>query len=246
MKIIFTFLNDFKLGILKGVQTPTLPDYIIKFQSHPFIRIFRVLGGISTLSLITKTIKNLNAFFLYVAIFLTILFLVYSFYISYHRIKHIYNTIQKKDLEVRNSPLNKFAIKTSQILFCLKGFCEITAPVGVTFGILAGADSLLEHKGKNPVFLPYIADFIIPDTEEGKLIKERKDLFKTLNKFDKDFKNFNEESLIIKHLEDSSLFSDKDIYELKNDLENLQNELLINKDKCIEEIKINTSKHTKN
>ena len=46
--------NSIYLGIMKGYSIPTLPVSVEKFYNHIFVRIFRVIGGISFLLLVTK------------------------------------------------------------------------------------------------------------------------------------------------------------------------------------------------
>lgn len=42
----------FFIGVKKGIFTP-LPNHIIQLNNNPIIRIFRVLGGISILLILT-------------------------------------------------------------------------------------------------------------------------------------------------------------------------------------------------
>lgn len=63
-----------KTGIKKGALTPTLPENILNFQSKPIIRIIRVIGGISCLSLLGKNLISLTGFYIYIAIFFTLIF----------------------------------------------------------------------------------------------------------------------------------------------------------------------------
>ena len=58
------------------------------------------------------------------------------------------------------------------IILCSKGLCEIAAPVGVVFGGMAGVDELRKAKGLEPIFLPKLADWILPDTDTNKQIKQ--------------------------------------------------------------------------
>jgi hypothetical protein len=88
-------------GFQKAYQTPTLPDHIIKFKMDPTIRIFRVLGGLSFLFIITKVHLNFPIYFLFIAAFFNILFSIYHFYLSYHRIKHIRFLFKSGALEIR-------------------------------------------------------------------------------------------------------------------------------------------------
>ena len=73
-------LNRIWTGVKLGWNTPTLPDNIIKFQLHPLIRILRVLGGISTLYLLSNKASHYSVYILYIAILFTLFF----FYISYY------------------------------------------------------------------------------------------------------------------------------------------------------------------
>ena len=63
-KIIMRFWIGFK----KGINTPNLPQEILLFQSKPIIRILRVLGGLSCLSLISHSYIHLQGIYLYFSI----------------------------------------------------------------------------------------------------------------------------------------------------------------------------------
>jgi hypothetical protein len=64
-----------------GWNRPTLPDNILKFQLHPLIRILRVLGGISTVLILTKKSLLFSSFFsLYIFIInFNVLYLSYMY-----------------------------------------------------------------------------------------------------------------------------------------------------------------------
>lgn len=49
-----TLWQRFLMVIKLGWSTPTLPDNVLLFQMHPLIRVLRVLGGISTVLVLTK------------------------------------------------------------------------------------------------------------------------------------------------------------------------------------------------
>lgn len=59
------------------------------------------------------------------------------------------------------------------MLWCAKGFCDAAAPATVVFGAMGGIDKLREMKGLQPIFYPFLADLLIPDTEHTKAYKER-------------------------------------------------------------------------
>ena len=83
IKYKLTFFNSILLEVKKGIMTQTLPDNLLKLQSNPFIRILRVLGGFSIITLLS--IKNfnfsLNNFVICLLFFIGFLFILYRYYI---------------------------------------------------------------------------------------------------------------------------------------------------------------------
>jgi len=69
----------------KGLFTPTLPNHIIQLNNNPFIRIFRVLGGISILLILTHRLDYLGNGLLYfsVLVICIVLAFCFSFYLLY-------------------------------------------------------------------------------------------------------------------------------------------------------------------
>lgn len=93
------------IGIKKGWNTNTLPSHIIKLQLNPLIRIFRVLGGMSVLGILTNSLTDLNRYILYIGAFITFMYFLYQMYISYHRVLHMYWVIKNKKFDIRHPPL---------------------------------------------------------------------------------------------------------------------------------------------
>lgn len=50
------------LGVKKGLFTPNLPPEILEFQKKPLIRIFRVVGGLSFLTVLGRDYISLELF----------------------------------------------------------------------------------------------------------------------------------------------------------------------------------------
>jgi len=148
------WLKRIFIGFKKGYQTPTLPDHIIKLQSHPTIRVFRVIGGLSFLLMISKSYYNI--YFYYVIFFISIIFTIYQFYILYHRIKHAIKIFKSDKLEVRNSPLDRLAYLSAKALYCFKVGCEAAPHLGLALGLMVGADEILKNADQNPVFMPLL------------------------------------------------------------------------------------------
>ena len=108
MKIKNSFFNRIFIGFKKGIKTPTLPDHILKFQSNSLIRIFRVLGGFSIISLLghAKFDYFFNIIIIYLLFSIGFLFVMYQIVISYYRIKNIFKILKSDKLDIRNSPLD--------------------------------------------------------------------------------------------------------------------------------------------
>nr|AVR57734.1 hypothetical protein C0989_000030 [Termitomyces sp. T132]AVR57757.1 hypothetical protein C0989_000031 [Termitomyces sp. T132] len=128
-------------GIHKGWTTPNLPAHILELQDKPLIRILRVLGGISILTLLGRArgLLELNIYFVYIAMIVAFVFVLYNIYISYHRSCYIYKIINTDELEVRNSPLDKTRI--AKIVMCAKGACDYAPHIGVRFNAWCRSNS---------------------------------------------------------------------------------------------------------
>jgi hypothetical protein len=59
-----------------------------------------------------------------------LLFFFYQLYISYHRIKYIKEKLQSSDLDIRNSPLDRFGSMLARVMFCAKGRSYLCPPLG--------------------------------------------------------------------------------------------------------------------
>jgi hypothetical protein len=155
-------------GVKKGIFTPTLPKEMLEFQRKPLIRILRVLGGISLLTLLGRSYFKLNGLVLYLSLFFVIIFFIYHIYISIHKYKHIKKILMTEELEIKNSPLDKYATLLARVILCGKGACEYASPVGVGLGLMLGADQVLKESGREAIFSPLIGaglDKILPKND---------------------------------------------------------------------------------
>jgi hypothetical protein len=158
-------------GLKKGVLTPTLPANILRFQSNPIIRIFRVLGGLSILILLGqgKLEYSLHIFIIYLLLFIGFLFVIYHIVISYYRIKNIYKILNSDELDIKNSPLDRIATLAAKIILCAKGTCEAAQPIALSLGLMLGADEVIKAGGRDAIFAPLLAKIFVPtETETAK------------------------------------------------------------------------------
>lgn len=231
-----------KIGISKGWNTPTLPEHLLALHNSLPIRILRFIGGVYSLIFLSRNIEKLHPFFLYLGIIIMIIYITYSIFIFYYRIKHIVFILSSSEVEVRNSPLDKIATLTIKAILCAKGICEITAPIGGLLGGMSAADALLEHKGRPAIFLPFIANIIIPDTEESLISKERKQIFKELNNLDNKYSSLNNEKEYLDKFKSSGYLSPLDINSIENEFLSNNRLLQIEKEKLLDKLQANFRK----
>jgi hypothetical protein len=209
---IKNLLSRFFIGAKKGIGTPTLPNHIIMINNNPIARIFRVMGGISILLILTHKLDYLGDGLLYFSALalctaLAWLFCLYLLFLTHHRFKHMLKVLKSDQLDVRNSPLDRFASITARIILCSKGLCETAAPVGVVFGGMVGIDELRKAKGLEPFFLPKLADLILPDTESGKQIKQMRYYEASLERNWQELNSYKEEHSIVDSFEKNGVIS---------------------------------------
>lgn len=170
--------------VKKGLSIPTLPEHIIKIQSHPAIRILRVLGGSGMLLILTKAYLYFPHFFLYIFFFFSLIFNIYHYIIAFYRIKYMISIFNSDIFEVRNSPIDRLVSLGVKALWCAKGFCDAAQPVAVSIGVMVTADNILKEANMDPIFTPIIGGAInrvFPGKSElstPRLIESKLDLMK--------------------------------------------------------------------
>jgi hypothetical protein len=221
-------LNSLVKGFKKAYSVPTLPDYIIEFTNKPLIRIMRFLGGVSFLTILSKSHLNSHISILFIAMFFATIFTIYHFYLSYHRFKHIRYLLKSDKLEVRNSPLDRLAFLAAKVVTCLKGVCQEAQPVGLGLGLMLGADEVLKYGNAEPFFGPLMGGILKgvlpakPTKESEEIIKSAFELLRANRS------NVNTTNNLLDLLKDSNLTGDltKDEFEeMKNILVEKQDEL---------------------
>ena len=116
--------NSIYLGLKKGIQMETLPKNVRNVLDIPIIRIFRVIGGLSVLMflLIRYDVISIElSFTVYILLsFMALLQLIQIVIISIIKFVYGLNKLIKhrKDFEVRNSPLNRLATVTANLVYC--------------------------------------------------------------------------------------------------------------------------------
>lgn len=98
-----TLLTRYLKGYRKGWNTPTLPSHITLIHLHPITRIFRFIGGLSLLLVLTNKLNlfNTNFYFIIILYFIVVLYGIYNYFLFFYRVKHIYKLLKDgKDLDI--------------------------------------------------------------------------------------------------------------------------------------------------
>ena len=144
------------IGIKHGWNKSLLPPKVLNFHNYPLVRIFRVVGGLSILTVLLKKHLLLYLPLQYLILFLAFIQITYIVIISLIKIFYGISRFWTDELDIKNSPLDYLATLSTKLLFCWKIGCQI----GSTGIGLAGAsvitDTILEAGGQEKVFTPLI------------------------------------------------------------------------------------------
>ena len=165
-------LKGLHLGIKKGWNAPMLPKYIENINNNPLIRIFRVLGGISIVTVLTKSHFYLGFPISYIILIFALMHFMYITIISFIKLYYGIIIFKSDKLDIRNSPLDRFATTAGKLLYCWKYGCQAGSAglglVGTSFMI----DSILEA-GNQEIEK-------IKNMEKGKLVENAAHLAKKI------------------------------------------------------------------
>jgi hypothetical protein len=95
-----------------------LPPKVLSFHNHSFTRIFRILGGISIITFLSKKYMLFIYPFNYVVLLFALLHFMYIAIISIIKLFYGIKVLKSDKLEVRNSPVDKLAGAAGKLLFC--------------------------------------------------------------------------------------------------------------------------------
>lgn len=152
MNKINNILRRIWKGLKIGIMLPVLPESVSKWHNHPLTRIFRVLGGISLLLVLSKS--EFPKIYLFYTVFpLALLQFIYII-IVISLIKFVYIIYLWRNIrfQVRNSPLDRLASFSVTLVSCVKGTCVLVLSGGTALGMGLGIDELLTNYGRDPVF----------------------------------------------------------------------------------------------
>lgn len=231
-----SYLNRIIIGFKHAWNIPSLPKNVLDFHNQIFTRIFRVIGGISIVAFLSGTAKTylfsseLLWPLYYLVLFLALLHFFYIIGIKIIKGIYMVKVWRSGKLEVRNSPLDKFATSAAKLLHCWKFGCEVgSAGLGlVGSGFLI--DQILEAGNQKKVFTPLIGKGVYffvngQSTEALSLLDE-------IKKQTKDLESFKDKHKVVREILDqaekaldnnSTEFTQDDFKDLKEGLQKMRN-----------------------
>lgn len=108
--MIKNFFKDLVLAFKKAISTPNLPSHVLDILNSIFIRILRLLVGISIVLLIAGNLHYLGNGLIFnisllICVIINLSFLVYIIWFNYHRVKHTYYLVKSDKLGKPKSPI---------------------------------------------------------------------------------------------------------------------------------------------
>ena len=151
-----TKFKRFIAGLKIGWNKPLLPAKFNAFHNYPIIRIFRVIGGLSVLTvLLNKHILLLSPLKIIILV-LASFHLIYIIVINLLMVIYGISRFFSDDLDVKNSPLDAFATLGAKSIYCWKVGCKLGfSGIGIV-GAAVIADNVLEGGGNEKVFTPLL------------------------------------------------------------------------------------------
>ncbi len=155
-----TLYNRLVTGLKVGWNAPVLPTKVLNFHNNPLVRIFRVIGGISILTVLSK--KHLLLFlpFKFIVLFIALLHFIYITTVSIIKLWYGFKVLKSDKLDVKNSPMDHFATTAGKLLYCWKYGCQIGSTglglIGTSFFFFKKWDSMLEAGNQEKIFTPLI------------------------------------------------------------------------------------------
>src|SRR5205809_10194 len=113
-----TILQRIIIGLKVGLNAPTLPPKVLNIHNHPLTRIFRVIGGISIITFLSKKYLLFIYPFNFIVLFFALLHFMYITIISIIKLFYGIKILKSDKLEVKNSPVDKLASVAGKILYC--------------------------------------------------------------------------------------------------------------------------------
>jgi hypothetical protein len=150
---IKNYYRRIKIGVKKGINTPTLPPLALKLLSNPVIRFFRRLWPICAYVCLSNKVYDFNLFIKYAIFLIFILNIFFSIYICIVRCRNIRKLFKDGAFDVKFSPLDRLSTLIAKLIACSKGMCEAGGTVTGAVAGLYTIDNIMKDLGYDAIFL---------------------------------------------------------------------------------------------
>ena len=122
------------------------------------------------------------------------MFFIYNTYLSYHRAKQVYTLRKNGELEVRNSPLDRYTTPIAKVIICARSAFDHVPHIGGGLGFMLGMDQILKESGRDPFFGPLIGQGL------NKVLPPKSDYSVWKDKLEKGLSSVDEKAGVYKSL----------------------------------------------
>ncbi len=164
-----SILQKIKLGIIEGWNLPILPDHVIKFDKNIYTKIFKLLGSIATVIIISPFDFKLSYHVYYLLVSISLPYLVYRLILVFYVIKHWFHNLITGKFIYKNSPVEVLNTIFKGTFNTIKGGASLTIGTGITYALCYELDDILISEGKKPYFIPRMKQLVVSSGLEGSL-----------------------------------------------------------------------------
>nr|QTG38700.1 hypothetical protein [Ganoderma sp. TQC-2021a] len=154
-------------NIKAGWEIPVLPEHITRLDNNFYIRIFKVIGGISVFIIISGIGSKLNKVYFYIIFTISMLFIIYKIVLGFYALKQWIHNLRTGKFIVRNSPLDLIGTILRGGVASIKATAKFTVGTGMTYALCHELDEILESDGKEPFFVPHMREILRKTGIEG-------------------------------------------------------------------------------
>lgn len=221
-KILFKRLVT---GLKQGWNAQVMPNKVVSLHNNILVRIFRVIGGISIVTVLSKNHLLLIFPLNYIILLIALLHFSYITVISIIKLVYGFKVLTSDKFTVKNTPIDRFATSAGKLLYCWKYGCQVGSAglglVGTSFMI----DSILEAGDKEKIFTPLpkgVKLFVLGKPADQTLI-EIKNNIKNLQDSKKTFEEIRNMFNQVEGALDSKDFSKQYIDSIKSTISEIKN-----------------------
>nr|YP_009493230.1 hypothetical protein [Ganoderma calidophilum]AWJ64025.1 hypothetical protein [Ganoderma calidophilum] len=154
-------------NIKAGWNISVLPEHITRLDNNFYIRIFKIIGGISVFIIISGIGSNFNKIYFYIIFAISMLFIIYRIVIGFYALKQWIHNLRTGKFIVRNSPLDLVGSILRGGTASIRATAKFTVGTGMTYALCYELDEILKEDGMEPFFVPHMREIIRKTGVEG-------------------------------------------------------------------------------